>query len=202
MAKKGYHHGDLREELIRTALANLADQRVHDMSLRKLACQVGVDHSAVYRHFENREALLAAMIEVGYRQLNAAVAEAWRSPGSWMTRLHLVLKTHLQFAQTNPHLYELMFNSGLDEAHYPALRQVSIEGATMFVTYLQQAQADGMLLGNEPKQMALTMCSMCQGLARMLLSNQFDGPFVKADENLDQLVDRVIACMNVKAGEQ
>ena len=99
-------------------------------------------------------------------------------------------------------LYEIMFNSGLDETNYPALRQLSIEGTTMFVTYLQQAQADGMLLGREPKQLALTMCSMCQGLAQMLLSNQFDGPFAKADENLDQLVDRVIACMNVGTEER
>jgi len=199
MPRKGYHHGNLREELVGTALANLKEQRAQDISLRKLAEQVGVDHTAVYRHFKDRDALLAALIEVGYRELNDAMGNAWRSPEPWLTRLHLVVKAYVQYAQAHPTLYEIMFNGALDEANYPALRQLSIDGTRMFVEYIEKAQADGVLLGNEPAQVALTICSLCHGLAQMLVGNQFDGPFAKADADLDRLVDGVVACVKVGA---
>ena len=78
MSKQSYHHGDLREALLKAALGRLEEERASEISLRKLAGQLGVDHTAVYRHFKNRDALLAAMIEVGYRELNGAMEWAWQ----------------------------------------------------------------------------------------------------------------------------
>ena len=198
MCRQNYHHGNLREALVDTALKSLECQRAGDISLRKLAGKLGVDHTAVYRHFKNRDALLAAMIEVGYRALNEAMAQAWQTDASWQERVKLVVKAYAEYARANPNLFEIMFGGALDESKYPALQQLSIEGTNMFVTYIELAQADGMLTGDAPDQVALNICMVCHGLAQMVVGNQFNGPFAKADEDLDGLAEGVVASMKLQ----
>ncbi len=177
MSKQSYHHGNLREALVNTALQSLTCQRAGDISLRKLAGKLGVDHTAVYRHFKNRDALLAAMIEVGYRDLNEAMARAWQTDASWRERVKLVVKAYAEYARTDPNLFEIMFGGALNESDYPALQQLSVEGTNMFVTYIEQAQADGVLISDAPDQVALNVCMLCHGLAQMVVGNQFNGSF-------------------------
>ena len=68
----------------------------------------------------------------------------------------------------------------------------------MFVTYIKRAQADGVFMGDAPDQVALNICMMCHGLAQMVVGDQFNGPFAHADENLDSLVDGVVASMKLQ----
>lgn len=58
-----YHHGDLKEALIRTALNTLDEGRGDELSLRDLARSIGVSHGAPYRHFTDREAILKVIAE-------------------------------------------------------------------------------------------------------------------------------------------
>ena len=162
------------------------------------AGKLGVDHTAVYRHFKNRDALLAAMIEVGYRDLNEAMARAWQTDASWRERVKLVVKAYAEYARTDPNLFEIMFGGALNESDYPALQQLSVEGTNMFVTYIEQAQADGVLISDAPDQVALNVCMLCHGLAQMVVGNQFNGPFAKADEDLDGLAEGVVAGMKLQ----
>ncbi len=198
MTKQSYHHGSLREALIDTALESLTYQRAGEISLRKLASKLDVDHTAVYRHFKNRDALLAAMIEAGYRDLNKAMVQAWQTDAPWRERVKLVVKAYAEYARANPNLFEIMFGGALDESKYPALQQLSVESTNMFVTYIEQAQADGVLTGDAPDQVALNVCMLCHGLAQMVVGNQFNGPFAKADEDLDGLAEGVVAGMNLQ----
>src|SRR5215467_776183 len=71
-----YHHGDLRAALIRAGLAILAEEGVQALTLRAAARRAGVSHNAPYRHFADKEALLAAIAEEGFIDLAARVEEA------------------------------------------------------------------------------------------------------------------------------
>lgn len=197
MSRQRYHHGNLREALVSASLESLTRQRASEISLRKLAGKLGVDHTAVYRHFKNRDALLAAMIEAGYRELNAAMERAWQTDAPWRERVKLVVKAYAEYAQANPNLFEIMFGGALDESEYPALQQLSVEGTNMFVTYIRQAQAEGVFTGDEPGQVALNICMVCHGLAQMVVGHQFNGPFADVDEDLDGLVEGVVTGMNL-----
>ncbi|MEM7738251.1 MAG: TetR/AcrR family transcriptional regulator [Deinococcota bacterium] len=198
MRKQSYHHGHLQEALVNIALKSLEHQRASEISLRKLAVKLEVDHTAVYRHFKNRDALLAAMIEVGYQKLIEMMAEAWQTDAPWRERIKQVVKAYAEYARTNPNLFEIMFGGALDESQYPALQQLSMQSTNMFVTYVKQAQTDGMFTGDEPSKVALNICMLCHGLAQMVVGNQFKGSFAKVDEDLDRLAEGVVTGMNLE----
>ncbi|HLU92147.1 MAG TPA: helix-turn-helix domain-containing protein, partial [Pedomonas sp.] len=69
MSGRRYHHGNLQEELIATALEMLEAQAEGNISLRELARRVGVSPNAAYRHFPDKEALLAALAAEGFQRL-------------------------------------------------------------------------------------------------------------------------------------
>ena len=73
---KTYHHGNLRAELLDTAIEQLRENGAEDLSLRALARAIGVSQTAPYRHFADKSELLAAMATRGYRELYAALREA------------------------------------------------------------------------------------------------------------------------------
>ena len=70
-AKRPYHHRDLRQALIRSALEILSEAGVAGLSLRAAARRAGASAMAPYRHFADKEALLAAVAEYGFRELAA-----------------------------------------------------------------------------------------------------------------------------------
>ena len=85
---RAYHHGNLRAELLDTAIEQLREQGTEDLSLRALARAIGVSQTAPYRHFADKGELLAAMATRGYRNLLATLESAGRSAGgSWLSSL-------------------------------------------------------------------------------------------------------------------
>ena len=68
-AKTSYHHGNLREELVRQGLAILEEQGLAALTMREIARRTGVTPTAPLHHFENKAALLAAMSTFGFRML-------------------------------------------------------------------------------------------------------------------------------------
>src|SRR5215469_14287602 len=121
-AVRPYHHGDLRQALIRSALAILSETGIAGLSLRAAARRAKVSAMAPYRHFADKEALLAAVGEYGFQQLatrlNAAVAAA-ADPRSGLAALGVA---YVVFARDEPSLFKLMFGPAIEQKSvHPAL---------------------------------------------------------------------------------
>ena len=107
-----YHHGSLRASLLAAARLAVETEGETGLSLRALASAAGVTANAPYRHFANKEALLAALAGEGFIELTArfrpfeTVATAARMQGC--------LEAYLGFAREHPGLYRLMFGRSLD----------------------------------------------------------------------------------------
>ena len=110
-AARGYHHGNLRAALVAEGLAALEDSERADVSLRELARRVGVSPNAAYRHFADKDALLAAMAAEGFRRFGAAAAAAQAAPGRPAEQLRAQGRAYVKFARDNPALFKLMFGS-------------------------------------------------------------------------------------------
>ena len=109
---RSYHHGDLRQAILVAARPMLERGADRDLSLRALAQAVGVSPNAPYRHFANKEALLAAISEQGFSELTArfTICEGM----AVLPRLAGCVEGYLGFARENPGLYRLMFNRRLE----------------------------------------------------------------------------------------
>ena len=76
-----YHHGDLRRALIEQALRTIDAAGAEGLTLRGVGAALGVSRTALYRHFADKEALLAAVAREGFRLLREGLLEAWEKDG-------------------------------------------------------------------------------------------------------------------------
>jgi|SRR3954451_18326572 len=105
-----YHHGDLRGALIEAALREAEQGGAEAISIKALAKQLGVSQPAPYRHFADRDALLAAVTAEAFRQLSAILREAMAKP-SKQSKLSRLAQATLDFGLRRYGIYRLMFAS-------------------------------------------------------------------------------------------
>src|SRR3982751_2002701 len=76
-----YHHGNLRRALLDEAIAMIRTEGVDGVTLREIGARVGVSRTALYRHFADKRALLAAVATEGFRALREQLLAAWEGEG-------------------------------------------------------------------------------------------------------------------------
>ena len=136
---KAYHHGNLRAELLDTAVEQLRNNGAEELSLRALARAIGVSQTAPYRHFADKSELLAAMATRGYRELYAALRSAMRNAGGNPDeQMAAVAHAYVDYAAENPQLFKLMFGPAVQPAaRHPELREASRETLHLVQEILQ-----------------------------------------------------------------
>ncbi len=172
--KQPYHHGDLRRSLLEAALQLIDEQGVAALTLRAVARRVGVSHAAPYRHFNDRESLVAAVAEEGFRgmlaALQAAAERAARNKADGLTALGVA---YVEYALAHPSALRVMFATELaDRARYPALAAVSSVTHDVLVQRVSEAQAAGRVVAGDPQELAFAAWSMVHGCAMLLLDGQ------------------------------
>lgn len=143
--QRSYHHGNLRAELLATAVNQLREVGADDLSLRALARAIGVSQTAPYRHFEDKGQLLAAMATQGYRDLLAALQRAAAAAGESATgQLEAVAHAYVDYAAANPQLFKLMFGPAVQPTQkYPELRDASRDTFRLVQDILQRGVDQG-----------------------------------------------------------
>jgi AcrR family transcriptional regulator len=121
---RGYHHGNLKEALIRAALELIAQKGPAGFTFAEAARWAGVSPAAPYRHFRDRDELLASIALRGFELFEAALVRAWDkgSPDA-LTAFDRLGKAYLAFARSEPAYYSAMFEAGIPVATSPELRE-------------------------------------------------------------------------------
>jgi len=117
----GQHHGDLRNVLEHAALELVAEKGPHGFSLNEASRRAGVSVAAPYKHFADREALLASLAVAGYREQRARFAAAVAAADDAEDRLAVFAAAYVRFAVDEPALFDVTFYAGLDKARHPEL---------------------------------------------------------------------------------
>lgn len=109
-SKSNYHHGDLRLTLLNTATDMITENGIDELSLRKLAARVGVSRTAPYHHFKDKNELLCAIAEQGFKQTHLDARLSFEDQSLPMKeKFSAYIHDYVKFAGDNPELYELMF---------------------------------------------------------------------------------------------
>lgn len=156
-----YHHGDLRRALLDRGLEVVA-QSPDTLSLRELARRAGVSPAAVYRHFPDKAALLAALAAQGLAMLGRAQHEAFAAAGGGLDGFAATGVAYVRFALDHPALFRLTF------ATVGAAEQSEADAITFLHDNARRfAPADV-----EPQTFALQAWSLVHGLATLILDGQ------------------------------
>ncbi len=166
---RGYHHGNLKEALIRAALGLIGEKGPNGFTFAEAARMAGVSPAAPYRHYRDRDELLADVAVRGFIAFEAALAKAWDGgrPDP-ETAFHRLGRAYLAFAHDEPAFYSAMFEAGVPLDASPELRAAADR------SFQQLRQAAETLIAALPQgkrppalMMALHIWAMSHGVAAL-----------------------------------
>jgi AcrR family transcriptional regulator len=178
-----YHHGDLERVLVATATAMLEREGADNLSLREVARRADVSHNAPYRHFADRDALLASVAAEGFRALARSMTDARRAARP----LRGVGKAYVLFALERPRLFGLMFGPGLKRGAYPDLAAAMDE----VFAYLAQPFTDT-IESADARAAMIAAWSIVHGLAHLLIDGRLGPRLLAGTQDVGGLIDDVL----------
>jgi len=177
--RSSYHHGDLPAALVDAAFELIGENGVHGFSVAEAARRTGVSISAPYRHFADRDELLAACATAACEAIRVDFEAALAAHDSPADQLAAAIAAYVRFAAERRPMFESIFNTGLDKTKYPQLEQAgeaalsAISVPALELAPGEDEEAAGILI------QALT--SLAQGHATMLLEGYFGEPPAAVD---------------------
>ena len=156
---RAYHHGNLKEALIRAALELIAEKGPGGFTFAEAARWAGVSPAAPYRHFR----------DVGEQLIEAALSRAWADgrPDP-LAAFEQLGKAYLQFARTEPAYYSAMFESGIALDAHPEVRQAGERAFAVLRTAAEALIATVPMPSRPPALMvALHIWALSHGVASL-----------------------------------
>ncbi len=184
-----YHKGDLKNKLISAGLEILTREGIGSLSLRMVAKAAGVSHAAPYRHFNNKEALIAAIAEEGFKKLSDSIIQAASIyPGNPELQFKEAGWGYISFALENPEHLKVMFGSFSDRCELD--KGTSLDS---LIELIQNCQNKGLIRDEDPLILALTTWATVHGLALIYINNQMPETGMPADRKfMEQMARKII----------
>ncbi len=189
---RAYHHGNLRQALVDQAARTIRDTGVEALTLRDVGERLRVSRTALYRHFADKQALLAAVAAQGFRAFRQALAEAWEPSRHDPAGFIDMGRAYVRFARDNASFYRVMFGGFVDKVQCdPALADEAGSAFSVLVSAIAELQAKGAVRDGDPQGLAVYVWASSHGLALLAIDGQLSRPGV----DLDALIEATIAQM-------
>jgi AcrR family transcriptional regulator len=168
-----YHHGDLRHALIDQALRTILTAGVEGLTLRGVGEALGVSRTALYRHFSDKQALVAAVAREGFRTFRRALVDAWEQQGRGRAGFEAMGEAYLQFAVAHPSHYRVMFGRFMEScARDPELINEATGAFQALLDALVEGQREGWVRQDDPVILARFVWSVTHGIAMLVIDGQ------------------------------
>jgi AcrR family transcriptional regulator len=167
--RRGYHHGNLREALIDAALDLIAEKGPAGFTFAEAARHAGVSPAAPYRHFRDRDALMAEVAQRGFERFEQQLAAAWdEGRPNKHAAFDRLGKAYLAFARGEPAYFSAMFESGLSLSEHRELQEAG-DRAFGVLRGACEALLAAMPAGKRPPavMVALHIWSLSHGIASL-----------------------------------
>ncbi|MFD3483270.1 TetR/AcrR family transcriptional regulator [Streptomyces sp. NPDC058665] len=165
----GHHHGDLRNALLRAALDLVGERGPHGFTLAEASRRAGVSVAAPYKHFADRETLLAELAAKGYREQRDRFAVAVGGSADPVEQLAAFASAYVRFAAEEPALFDITFNAGLDKSKFAGLAAAGDEVAGILLPVVRRLAPDP----DDAFDLLLRVAGAAHGLAVFLRQGLF-----------------------------
>ena len=193
-----YHHGDLRRALLRSAERIIKKRGLAFVSLREVARDARVSHSAPAHHFGNKAGLLTAFAADGFTRMADVCAAEAKKAQTGPDLLEAIGRGYVRFAIDNPEQFGVMFREELLDTSSPEFTAAADRAYDALAQALRRCVAEGYLRGADLETIGAAAWAIAHGLATLWIggrlrarSNQEDGMRV-ASRALRAFVDGTI----------
>ena len=181
--ERRYHHGNLKKTLLDATVKLIAKVGPRAFTLREVARLAKVSHNAPYRHFRDKEELLAAVAAEGFERLACSMIETATPAEDALQALLLAGRGYVQFALRWPEHFSVMFDHCQNLDEYPGYAASGRRAFQVLLDKIEGAQRGGQLPAGDPHPLAFTAWSMVHGIAKLAISGLL--PFKSKDAVLD-----------------
>lgn len=164
-----YHHGDLPRAMLQEAVRTIETRGISGLTLRDVGAALGVSRTALYRHFADKQALLTAVAEEGFRTLRSVLVTAWANSEPATVALDRLGLAYVEFAVSHPSHYRVMFSGVLRDGATSTLTDPDANAFQVLVDAIMDEQRAGRVRGEDPHQLALYLWSVVHGVAMLAL---------------------------------
>ena len=187
-----YHHGNLRAALIKAALDLINEKGGGFFTIREVARKAGVSHTAPYRHFKDKEALLAAVAKEGFELMVQEMKKRMAGFGDQpVLKFQASGMAYMEFALAHPAYFRVMFGSKrLEKSRDPELKQAAAASFALLLESIRECQEKGDIRPGNAMEMALAAWSMVHGFAMLFINNHVRETGAMAMD-LDEMMDVV-----------
>jgi AcrR family transcriptional regulator len=186
-----YHHGDLRQALIETAIEMLGERGAEAFSMAEASRRLGVAASAPYRHFADRDALLAA-VALRAAGLLAEQLDRHAASGTPAQRLAAAARAYVHFAGEQRPLFQALAGSGLSKDSHPEIAAAAQAIGTAFLSPSAEL-ADG---ETAPARLASAIVATAHGHAMLMLDGSFGSGRHAAEAAAEQAAAATLALIS------
>lgn len=167
-----YHHGDLRRALLQAAVRTIRSHGIDGLTLRAVGSTLGVSRTALYRHFTDKGALLAAVAAEGFRMLREETTRAWVDGERGLRGFEAMGVAYVRFALTHPSHYRVMFGADISSATDVQLAEEGTGAFQVLVDALTELQQQDLARRDDTQQMALFVWSTVHGVAMLAIDGR------------------------------
>ena len=165
-----YHHGNLRLALLEAAVEQIKDVGVEKLSLRGIARSVGVSQTAPYRHFKDKNELLAEVAAQAYLDLYKATSKHLSDAQSANENIQTIGAAYLAFAIANPEKYKLMFGPSIQNRRaYANMVAAGEKSFNVLISQVERGISDGAFLSGCSMILANTLWTQVHGMASLII---------------------------------
>lgn len=198
---KPYHHGSLPHALLEAAEAVLRREGIGSLTLRAIAREAGVSHTAPQHHFGDAAGVLSELAASGHRRLAVYMAAKAKGIPSGTARRKAIARGYVSFAADNPDLLRLMFRSEMLDNTRASLVEARQQSAralmNVFDEGTEHSSAESPAFGRSDAPQAIAMTAAwayVHGLASLLIDGRLKALAASADciQNAEELVDVAI----------
>jgi AcrR family transcriptional regulator len=195
-ARTSYHHGALREELIKACVALIEAEGIGAVSLRRVARTAGVSPGAPYHHFADRSALLAAIAAQGHEILERQLRVAREQSPTAARALGALIEAYVTFARDHPAHIRLMLRGELAQLDRHPETQSAGEGAIQLLTeVVKDCQREGRAPAGDPGPLVAAVWALSVGIVTLWLDGPLQGRCVELGTTPEELTRQIAALL-------
>lgn len=188
----------LRKEILDAARALLLEDGVKNLSMRKIAAQIGCKAPSIYYHFEGKSDLMHALVVEGHNKLYSAMETAVSEHEDPLAQMEAHMRAYVTFGLENPVYYEIMFLLGSEESgfDYRESFREARKSQDLAISALSEAASRGWIKDEDFREVTSLIGISLHGYVTLALHYGSRSPF-HPKETLDNLIDKIFLGIHV-----